>query len=255
MTRCAGLWVEEGGGGAPALLLLHGLGANAAVWEKLRPMIEARWRGRWVAPDLPGHGRSPHAPPYSLGRHAAAVAGLFEPGEKVAVLGHSMGGAVAMALASGWFGIEVTCVVAFGVKLVWSDEEIAKARALAQAPARRFATRVEAVERHLRVSGLAGLVDPEGAAAQTGVVVDGDGFRLASDPRISEVVGAPIDKIIAAMRAPLRLAAGARDPMVSLEQMRRFDPAAQLIDNAGHNPHVEAPERLWSMVEDALDKR
>jgi pimeloyl-ACP methyl ester carboxylesterase len=82
--------------------------------------------------------------------------------------------------------------------------------------------------------------------------VDGDGFRLASDPRISEVVGAPIDKIIAAMRAPLRLAAGARDPMVSLEQMRRFDPAAQLIEDSGHNPHVDAPDRLWRVVEETL---
>src|SRR5215469_15839706 len=219
MTLRSDLWIEEGGSGAPALLLLHGLGGNAAVWEKLRPIIERRWPGRWLAPDLPGHGRSPHWPPYSLGRHAAAVAALFDPGEQIVALGHSMGGAVAMALASGWFGVAVTRVVAFGVKLVWQEEEIAKARALAQAPARRFATRAEAVERYLRVAGLSGLVDPEAAAAQMGVVADGSDFRLASDPRIGEVVGAPIEQIIAAMRAPLRLAAGARDPMVTLEQM------------------------------------
>ena len=252
MSLRAGLWVEEGGSGAPTLVLLHGLGGNAAVWEKLLPIIQARWRGRWLAPDLPGHGRSPHWPPYSLGRHAAAVAGLFEPGEKVVVLGHSMGGAVAIALASGWFGVEVARVVAFGVKLVWSEEEIAKGRALAQAPARRFPTRAEAVERYLRVAGLAGLIEPQSSAAQAGVVAEGGDFRLASDPRISEVVGAPTDQIIAAMRAPLRLAAGARDGMVTLDHMRRFDPAAQLIDDAGHNPHVEAPARLWRVVEEAL---
>jgi pimeloyl-ACP methyl ester carboxylesterase len=252
MSLRAGLWIEEGGSGEPALLLLHGLGGNAAVWEKLLPLIEQRWRGRWLAPDLPGHGRSPHAPPYSLGRHAAAAAALFEPGATITVLGHSMGGAVAMALASGWFGVAVAHVIAFGVKLVWQQDEIAKARALAQAPARRFATRAEAVARYLRVAGLAGLIDPEEAAAQSGVVAEGDKFRLAADPRLSEVVGAPIETIIAAMQAPLRLAAGARDPMVMLEQMRRFDPAAQLIDDAGHNPHVEAPERLWRVVEDAF---
>jgi pimeloyl-ACP methyl ester carboxylesterase len=252
MTLRSGLWVEESGSGTPALLLLHGLGANAAVWEKLRPIIDAHWRGRWLAPDLPGHGRSLHTPPYSLGTHAAAVASLFAPGETIVVLGHSMGGAVAMALASGWFGVDVARVVAFGVKLVWSEEEIAKGRALAQAPARRFATRAEAVERYLRVAGLAGLIEPQSSAAQAGVVAEANDFRLAADPRISEVVGAPIDEIIAAMRASLRLAAGARDAMVSLEQMRRFDPAAQLIEDAGHNPHVEAPERLWRVVEEAL---
>jgi pimeloyl-ACP methyl ester carboxylesterase len=255
MSLRAGLWVEEGGSAAPTLLLLHGLGGNAAVWGNLLPIIERRWRGRWLAPDLPGHGRSPHAPPYSLGRHAAAVAGLFEPGEKIIVLGHSMGGAVAMALASSWFGVDVAHVIAFGVKLVWQEAEIAKARMLAQTPARRFATRAEAVERYLRIAGLAGLIEPQSSAAQSGVVADGNEFRLAADSRISEVVGAPIDRIIAAMRAPLRLAAGARDPMVSLEQMRRFDLAAVLIDEAGHNPHVEAPERLWRMVEDALGDR
>ena len=252
MTGRAGLWVEEGGSGAPALLLLHGLGGNAAVWETLRPVVEARWPGRWLAPDLPGHGRSPHAPPYSLGAHAAAVARLFDPGEKIVVLGHSMGGAVGITLASGWFGVEVAQVIAFGVKLLWREEEIAKARALARAPARRFAKCAEVVERYLRVAGLAGLLEPHSPAAQTGVVAEGGEFRLASDPRISEVVGAPIDRIIAAMRAPLRLAAGARDPMVSLEQMRRFDPAAALIEDAGHNPHVEAPERLWRVVEAAF---
>jgi pimeloyl-ACP methyl ester carboxylesterase len=34
--------------------------------------------------------------------------------------------------------------------------------------------------------------------------------------------------------------------------MRRFDPQAAVIAGAGHNPHVEAPEALWRMVEDAL---
>src|SRR6516165_6469100 len=145
MTGRAGLCVEEGGSGAPALLLLHGLGGNAAVWETLRPVVEARWPGRWLAPDLPGHGRSPHAPPYSLGAHAAAVARLFDPGEKIVVLGHSMGGAVGITLASGWFAVEVAQVIAFGVKLLWREEEIAKARALARAPARRFATCAEVV--------------------------------------------------------------------------------------------------------------
>ena len=252
MTVRGGLWVEEGGSGAPTLLLLHGLGGNAAVWDKLLPVIDQRWRGRWLAPDMPGHGRSPHAPPYSLGRHAAAVAALFEPGDEIVVLGHSMGGAVGIALASGWFGIEVTRVIAFGVKLVWQKEEIAKARALAQAPARRFVTHAEAVERYLRIAGLEGLVRPASSTAQVGVVAEAGDFRLAADPRITEVVGAPVDQIAAAMRAPLHLAAGAHDPMVTLEQMRRFDPAAAVIDDAGHNPHVEAPERLWRLVEEAL---
>jgi pimeloyl-ACP methyl ester carboxylesterase len=253
MTRTSSgpsLWVESGGSGGPALLLLHGQGANAAVWDGLRPLLAARWKGRWLAPDLRGHGRSEHRAPYGFGTHAADIAGLFAQGEEVVVLGHSMGGAVAMALASGWFGLSVRQVIAFGVKLVWSEEEIAKAQELARAGHRWFATREEAAERYLRVSGLKGLVDP--AAASPGIVEEGGRFRLAADPAITAVVGPPVDGVIAAMRAPLRLAAGGNDPMVTADQMRRFDPRAAVLPGLGHNAHVEAPERLWQLVEETL---
>jgi pimeloyl-ACP methyl ester carboxylesterase len=44
---------------------------------------------------------------YSFGQHAADVAALLRPGEPVVVVGHSMGGVVGLALASGWFGVDV----------------------------------------------------------------------------------------------------------------------------------------------------
>ena len=245
-TSGPSLWVESGGSGGPALLLLHGRGANAAVWEGLRPLLAARWPGRWVAPDLRGHGRSEHRAPYAFATHAADVAGLFEPGEEVVVLGHSMGGAVAMSLASRWFGVRVRQVIAFGVKLVWSEEEIAKAQELARAPVRWFATREEAVERYLRAPASRDWSIRHGHGRHRR---GGGRFRLAADPGITAVVGPPIEGVIAAMRAPLRLAAGERDPMVSPEQMRRFDPQAAVLPGLGHNPHVEAPERLWRHVE------
>ncbi|HKW53039.1 MAG TPA: alpha/beta hydrolase [Stellaceae bacterium] len=232
--------------------MLHGLGANGAVWQRLKPIVEARWPGRWLAPDLRGHGRSAHAAPYGMAMHAADVAGLLDADDDVVILGHSMGGAVAMTLAGGWFGVPVRQVIAFGVKLVWTAEEIARAQELARAPVRWFATREEAIERYLRVSGLKGLIDPSSPDAATGIVAEEGRFRLAADPRINGVVGVPLETVIAAMRAPLHLAAGEHDPMVTLEQMRRFDPQAAIIAGAGHNPHVEAPEGLWRVVEGAL---
>jgi pimeloyl-ACP methyl ester carboxylesterase len=244
------LWVESGGSGSPTLLLLHGMGANAGVWEGLRPLIAQRWKTRWLAPDLSGHGRSAHQAPYSLGAHAADVARLFGQGEAVVVLGHSMGGAVAIALASQWLGVAVQRVLAFGVKLDWTSDEIAKAQEFARAPARRFATRDEAVERFLRVAGLKGLVGAESPAVSAGVVAEEGGFRLAADPRIG--AAAPIDGMVAAMRAPLSLAAGERDPMVTAETMRRFDRNAAVLAGLGHNPHVEAPDRLWQWFEATL---
>jgi pimeloyl-ACP methyl ester carboxylesterase len=246
------LWVETGGAGRPTLLLLHGLGANAAVWTNMLSTIQSQWPGRWLAPDLRGHGRSPHAAPYGFAVHAADVAGLLEQDEEIVVLGHSMGGAVGMALASGWFGVTVRQVVVFGVKLVWSIEETAKARELGRTPTRWFATPEEAIKRYLRVSGLKGLIDPASPVALSGIAEEAGRFRLAADPRINSVVGPPIEDLIAAMRAPLRLAAGERDPMVTVEQMRRVDARAVIIPGTGHNPHVEAPEFVWSLVTEAL---
>jgi pimeloyl-ACP methyl ester carboxylesterase len=258
MTRHApgpALWVESGGTGSPSLLMLHGLGANASVWERFRPIVAARWPGRWLAPDLRGHGRSGHGVPYGFGTHAADVAGLFAQGEDVVVLGHSMGGAVAMTLASGWFGVAVRAVIAFGVKLAWTPEQIARARELARAPVRWFATRAEAVERYLLVSGLKGLIDPGSQAAAVGVVEEGGRFRLAADPRVNGIVGVPIERVVGAMMAPLHLAAGERDAMVSQEEMRQFDPAARLLPGLGHNAHIESPEVVWQLVEDVLVRK
>ena len=240
--------VESGGSGAPILLLLHGLGANSAVWHGLRPVLEARWRGRWVAPDLRGHGRSFHRAPYSLGAHAADVAGILGPNERVVCLGHSMGGVVAMMLGSGWFGVQVDHVVACSVKQEWRAEEVAKLRDIARAPVRWFDTRDEALQRYVRVSGLAGLIEPDSDCAARGIVERDGKFRLAMDPR-ANLGGASIERIVAAMNAPLRLAAGENDPMITVEQMRRYDPDAVLLPGLGHNVHVEAPERLWQLVE------
>lgn len=67
------------------------------------------------------------------------------------------------------FGVCVRRAVAFSVKVGWTDDDHAKAEAVARAPVRLFDTREEAIERYLRVSGLKGIVDPGTPAAATGV--------------------------------------------------------------------------------------
>jgi pimeloyl-ACP methyl ester carboxylesterase len=111
-----------------------------------------------------------------------------------------------------------------------------------------FATAAEAADRHLRLAGLTGLVDPSSAVAAAGVrEVDG-GFVAALDPRAFGAVGPSVEEVLSRAVAPLRLAAGARDPMVGLDAMRRVDPEAVLIEGAGHNARWEAPEEVWSLV-------
>jgi pimeloyl-ACP methyl ester carboxylesterase len=245
-----GIWAARGGEGERLLVLLHGMGANASVWEPVLSIAARAWDGRWLAPDLRGHGRSVREGPYGLGAHAADVAALIEaeaPGP-VTLVGHSFGGAVAGLVASGWFGPRVSEVAAFGVKLEWTESEIENARELSRRPAPTFATRAEATERYLRISGLAGLADPGSATAVAGVLGDDGRYQVAMDPRAYGAVGPSIAGLLRLAAAPLRLAAGERDPMVTLPQMRQVDPDAHLFPGLGHNAHWEAPDQVWSFI-------
>jgi len=247
------LATETGGAGSPTLLLLHGLGTNAAVWHGLEKILSTRWPGRWLAPDLRGHGRSFHQGPYAAALHAADVANLLNQEEETVILGHSMGGLVGMVLGSGWFGIKVRQVIALGTKVEWKAEEAAKWRDRGLAGVRWFETRREAAEAYLRFTGLQGLVDPDSPVALRGIVQEDGKFRLAMDPAAARMAGgAPADRIFAAMRSPLRMMAGDGDPLVTTEQMRHYDPEPILLPGLAHNAHVQAPEMVWNAVEPIL---
>jgi pimeloyl-ACP methyl ester carboxylesterase len=81
------------GDGPRRILLLHGIGSNAAGWWRLGPdLAEAGWAV--TAPDLRGHGDSPSGGEPTLAACAADVLGLG--GGWDVVQGHSLGGAVAL---------------------------------------------------------------------------------------------------------------------------------------------------------------
>lgn len=238
-----GLHVRRGGRGS-ALLLLHGLGASADVWDPLLPIVEDRWR--WAAVDLPGHGASAPLPRYSFGALAAAVAAAVDPDEPVVVLGHSLGGVVALALASGWFGLRVSGAIALGSKVVWTAEELARARALAERPVTVHGSRQEAVARALRTAGLTGTAG-EATGERLVVEVDG-GWRLALDPAAFGVGEPDAAGLLAAARCPVVLARGVADPMVSAEQLAALVPQPVDVPDAGHNAHVEQPAAVAELL-------
>lgn len=90
------LWHETSGNGERQLLLIHGWGMNAAVWEPLLPRLEQDYRVTRV--DLPGHGHSDlESGADSLAGWAAAVAAVAPAGAIWA--GWSLGGLVALQAA------------------------------------------------------------------------------------------------------------------------------------------------------------
>jgi pimeloyl-ACP methyl ester carboxylesterase len=248
----AGLRVHEGGSGEPVLVLIHGLGATGDVWDGWRPLLAERWPGHWLAPDLPGHGGSPPLPEYSrysFDSLAAAVAGIVEPGARAVVLGHSLGGVVGLALASGGFGVSVQAVIGLGIKAVWTDEELDRAQALARRPPAWFASRDEAAARYLRLSGLAGLLPADHPAVDAGLREQDGRWRVAMDPG-AFAVGAPdMVHLLARSRAPVTLARGEHDPMNTDEQLARLSVPTLTLPGLGHNAHVESPERSIALLD------
>ena len=141
----------------PLLLLLHGLGTNANVFDRLVGVAEQGWPGGWLAPDLRGHGRSSWAPSYSFDEHAADVAELLDGTREVFVLGHSMGGVVGLALAGTSYEVNLAAVVGLGIKVSWSAEDLDRIGQLAERAPATFQSREEAVDRFLKVAALARL--------------------------------------------------------------------------------------------------
>lgn len=234
--------------GEGTLLLLHGLGSNGAVWNRLLDALAGRWRGRIVVPDLRGHGRSEPGREYALGRHAADVAEFLAGDETVSIAGHSMGGAIGVALASGWYSVNVQNVLGLGIKPVFSQGELEKARALAEKPRRYFATQVEAAERFLLVNGLTAIVDPNDEVATRGVRHDPEGYALAADPRVSLVAGPPLAPMLSAAIAPVVLATGERDDIATVNDLRQCAGNVAVIPGAGHNAHVERADFIAELL-------
>ena len=244
MRECGGI-----DHGQPVLLLLHGLGATGDVWRSWRSLLDRHWPGRWLAPDLPGHGASAPLPHYSFESLADGVARVLDPSDRVVILGHSLGGVLGLTLAGPSFDLRVEAVVGLGIKVAWTPEELAKARGLAERAVQWFESRADAAERHLRVSGLAGLVDPDDPAVDAGLREEHGRWRLALDPPVFGVGAPDMPALLAAVDAPVVLARGEHDPMVSDVQLAELGVSTVTLPKLGHNAHVEDPEAVFALVE------
>ena len=237
-------WPNDQG---PALVALHGISSQARMWDGLAAAIGDRWR--LVAPDLRGHGQSEWAADYSPLRMAEDVAQLVTHlgPSKFNLIGHSMGGRVAMLYA----GMHPDAIE----RLVISDIGPDRSGAPPALPRRReFATIDEARDEVKRLRGTAPTTD----ALRHNLRQREDGrWVWRYDPELL-TKRSPVDRdrfwsALRNMPAPVLVLRGANSTVLSrssAETMVAAIPHGSLVEIAGtgHGLWMERPREFAEAV-------
>ena len=246
----AGPQVVFAGGTGPAIVLLHGAGDQAGTWFKVAPDLVKKHR--LIVPDLAGHGSSaPPAGPIDTGAVYAGVEAAIETlsrGEKVTIVGNSLGAWMALLVAHrhpDW----VTRVVA--VDGGATTGENVQARVLPR-------TREEARESVKQTR------DP-GSVAIPDFVLDDIVRQAAVGPLARFAATAAtmsqwtLDGHLSEVKVPVDLVWGESDHLMPLDYARRMLtelPHARLvaIPRCGHVPQVECPSAFLAALRQVLEE-
>jgi len=258
-----GLCISEAGDGGRPVLLVHGFTADKGeVDEVLEPLAAAGWHA--VAPDLRGHGASDHPTDeaaYSFEIYAADILALADHlgWDRFALVGHSMGGAIAQLVALD-HPDRLTGLVLAGTF---------------HGPVKGVTTElVELGSWVVHSSGMAGLAEalasrradnPESAAAFERMQearpdhAEQSARRLESTSPTMWLAMAPqfvaqADRLdrLRSIRVPTAVIVGELDGTMldDCRAMAAAIPGASLIEipDAGHVPQMENPEAWWAAL-------
>lgn len=89
-------------GTGPLVVLLHGFGMDSHIWDRIIPGLNEQFC--YLLPDIPGSGQSDLPKEWTIeflakGIHALIDEVIGDKKEQVALVGHSMGGYIGLALA------------------------------------------------------------------------------------------------------------------------------------------------------------
>ena len=248
------------------VLLVHGYGGDRNSWLFLQEPLAARHRV--YALDLPGHGTSakdvgagpdgPDGPAGTVGVLADAVAGVLDAlgAERAHLVGHSMGGAVALAVAArapgriasltliapSGFGPEINAGYLRGFADAQTRRELKPV--VGQLFADESLVTRQLVEDLLAYKRLDGVDEALHALADT--LLDGDAQR--GDPATAAAQVAALGGAV-----PVTVVWGRADRIIPAAQAEAVPGAVRrLIDGAGHMPHMERPAEVQAAIEETI---
>ncbi|AKS34737.1 alpha/beta fold hydrolase [Mycolicibacterium goodii] len=260
-------------GSGPAILLIHGIGDNSTTWHSVQSTLAQRFTV--IAPDLLGHGRSdkPRAD-YSVAAYANGMRDLLSvlDIDRVTVVGHSLGGGVAMQFAYQFpqFVDRLILVGAGGVtrdvnvalriaSLPMGSEALALLRLPLVLPALQIAGKVAGsvfgstgvgrdIPDMLRI--LADLPEPTASSAFARTL------RAVVDWRGQVVT--MLDRCYLTESVPVQLIWGESDSVIPVghaEMAHAAMPGSRLeiFEGSGHFPFHDDPDRFVEVVERFID--
>lgn len=260
---------EAGSAYARTVLLVHGLGNNAhRDWARMVRPLAAQFHV--VTVDLPGFGASPPAPDgyafASLGRMLSDVIDQTAPGQRVHVVGHSLGGAVSLYFAHAHAAQvdRLVLVDAAGILLkTVFVQHISGVRTpqVGVAPVDRFlkglGERIAGMKRGVFNNLMDDRFDFSRWLAQN------PGVRYALLGRYTQIeaglglVEHDFTKAIRETTAPTTVIWGGDDPIAPprtgrLLAARLPDARLKVMEGVGHTPMLESPDAFRALLLEAL---
>jgi len=251
VRETTGMAIDYHPGKGPTLVFIHGWTCNRTHWKKQMP----RFKGGYeiVTLDMAGHGESAaKKSEWTVSGLAEGVVEVIEALDldRVILIGHSMGGAVAVAAAPrakgrviGIIGVDTLQNAEFTISGEQVNEVVANFErdypaAMAGFIDGFFASRPEATETKVFVQKTMGKVRPEIAISLLRSYLEMDA------PRAFRGAGVPIHCINAAMPYGTEIEIN--------RKYAEFD--ADLVKNVTHFLMLEKPEEFNPLLEKAIEK-
>lgn len=251
----AGPWrirvLEAGPTAAPAMVFLHGYGGDLTSWGLVQSALAAR--SRTLALDLPGHGgSSKRLERGDASELAEAVAATMDAlgVARAHLVGHSLGGAVAIRLAQqaqdrvtgltllapAGLGPEIAMAYIEGFQRETRPKKLrAVLEMLTHEPAVIGREMVEEVLRYKRLDGVAE------ALARIARAHFADGRQLLD-----------LRPVLAGLTVPTAILWGREDRILPASQAQGLPPSVQVtvLEACGHLPQLERPQDVVRLLQE-----
>ena len=228
------------GQGTP-LVLIHGYPLDHSIWDPILPLLEDTFTV--IVPDLRGFGASSGVErTYGMEDYAADIAGLLDHlgVQQAALVGHSMGGYVALAFAKA-YPARIR-----GLGLVSSQ-------APADPPDRkegRYKTAADVEEK-----GVGGVAESMPAKFSSDPALQSFSRELIGKQSVSGVAGAlkamaerqDSTELLKGFQMPLVIVHGDADELIPVDRAREIESAVMqarlyVLPGGGHLPMMQAPQ-------------